>query len=150
MPTLKEVVQTTLPLERAFAYVADFANTASWDPGTVDSRAVEGGGPRVGSRYALAVRVGGRVTPMEYEITALEPNERIVLAGRGSNVQAVDDIRFAATELGTRVDYTAEIRLTGMWRFIEPFAGGAFNKIGREARQGMKHALDQLAESGQP
>src|SRR6188768_2556826 len=149
VPTLKEVVETTLPLERAFAYIADFANTASWDPGTVASRAVEGGGPIVGSRYALSVRVGGRVAPMEYEITALEPNERVVLAGRGSSVAAVDDIRFSRTEDGTRIDYTADIRLTGLWRLIEPFAGGAFTKIGREAREGMQHTLDSLAQDGQ-
>ncbi len=149
MPVLKEIVHTTLPVDRAFAYIADFANTALWDPGTVDSNAVESGGPRVGSRYALSVRVGSRVAPMEYEITALEPNERVVLAGRGSNVQAVDDIRFTATERGTRVDYTADIRLTGIWRLIEPVAGSAFKKIGREAREGMQQALDRLAEGGQ-
>jgi hypothetical protein len=82
---------------------------------------------------------------MEYEITALEPNERVVLAGRGSMVRAFDDIRFAATEDGTRVDYTADITLTGLWRLIEPLAGRAFDKIGREAREGMQQTLDGLA-----
>jgi len=132
-------------VERAFSYVADFANTAYWDPGTVSSRAVDEGGPKVGSKYELSVRVGGRVAPMEYEITALEPNERVVLAGRGSNVRALDDIRFAATEDGTRVDYMADITLTGLWRLIEPLAGRAFDKIGREARDGMQQTLDELA-----
>ena len=112
MPVLKETIHTSLPVERAFSYVADFANTAYWDPGTVSSRAVDEGGPKVGSKYELSVRVGGRVAPMEYEITALEPNERVVLAGRGSNVRALDDIRFAATEDGTRVDYMARSRAT--------------------------------------
>jgi len=150
VPVLKEVVETTLPVERAFAYVADFANSARWDPGTVDSKAVEPGGPAVGSRYALSVRIGTRVAPMEYEITALEPNERVVLQGRGANVQAVDDIRFAETAQGTRIEYTADIRLTGLWRLIEPFAGRAFDKIGSDAREGMQQALDELAEGGQP
>ena len=149
MPVLKEIVQTNLPVSRAFAFIADFANAASWDPGTVDSKSVTGGEPQVGSRYALSVRVGSRVAPMEYEITALEPSARVVLAGHGSNVQAVDDIRFTPTDQGTRVDYTADIRLTGIWRLIEPFAGRAFDKIGREARQGMQQALDRLAEGGQ-
>jgi len=149
MPILNETVYTRLPIERAFQYVADFSNSAGWDPGTVDSKAIEDGAPKVGSRYALSVRMGNRVTPMEYEITALEPNERVVLAGRGSSVAAVDDIRFSRTEDGTRIDYTADIRLTGLWRLIEPFAGGAFTKIGREAREGMQHTLDSLAQDGQ-
>ena len=85
---------------------------------------------------------------MEYAKTELQPNERVVLAGHGSNVAAVDDIRFSATERGTRIDYTADIRLTGLWRLVEPFAGGAFKKIGREAREGMQRTLDGLAEDG--
>ena len=150
MPVLNETVHTRLPIERAFRYIADFSNSAGWDPGTVDAKAIEGGEPRVGSRYALSVRVGNRVAPMEYAITELQPNERVVLAGHGSNVAAVDDIRFSRTEHGTRIDYTADIRLTGLWRLVEPFAGGAFNKIGREAREGMQRTLDGLAEDSRP
>ena len=149
MPVLNETVHTRLPIERAFGYIADFSNSAGWDPGTVASNAVDGGEPSIGSRYALSVRVGNRVAPMEYEITALAPNERVVLAGHGSNVAAVDDIRFSRTEHGTRIDYTAHIRLTGLWRLIEPFAGGAFRKIGRDAREGMQRKLDLLAEERQ-
>jgi uncharacterized protein YndB with AHSA1/START domain len=149
MPLLNETVHTRLPIERAFRYVADFANSAGWDPGTAESKAIEGGEPKVGSRYALSVRVGNRVAPMEYEITDLEPNERVVLRGRGANVAAVDDIRFSKTSDGTRIDYSADIRLTGLWRLIEPFAGGAFKKIGRDAREGMQGTLDRMAEEAQ-
>ena len=84
---------------------------------------------------------------MDYEITVLEPSSRVVLTGTGSGVQAVDDIRFEATATGTRIDYTADIRLTGLMRLAGPFAGGAFAKIARDARDGMKRALDQLASA---
>ena len=48
----------------------------------------------LGARYRLGVRMRGRVAPMEYRITTYEPPSRVVLTGEGSNVSAVDEIRF--------------------------------------------------------
>jgi hypothetical protein len=68
-----------------------------------------------------------------------------VLKGTGSGVSAVDDIRFEATGMGTRIDYAADIRLQGFMRLAAPFAGRAFARIARDARDGMQRTLDQLA-----
>ena len=87
----------------------------------------------------------GNVVPMEYEITSFEAPRRVVLTGEGSSVHAVDEIRFEATPAGTRIDYSADIRLRGLLRLAEPFLGGAFAKIGRDALQGMQRALDERA-----
>jgi carbon monoxide dehydrogenase subunit G len=142
---LREQIDTTLPLDQAFAFVADFANADQWDPGVATSERTNDGPVGVGARYRLGVRMRGSVVPMDYEITILEPGRRVVLTGIGSGVEAVDDIRFQATDTGTRVDYVADIRLRGVLRLAAPFAGGAFAKIGRDARDGMQRALDQLA-----
>ena len=88
--------------------------------------------------------MGGRVAPMEYRITTYEPSRRVVLVGSGSGVDAVDDIRFEPTPDGTRIDYQAEIRLRGILRLLSPFAGGAFARIARNARDGMQRTLDGL------
>ena len=74
-----------------------------------------------------------------------EPGRRVVLAGEGSNVRATDEIRFAPTPTGTRVDYTADIGLTGCLRLIEPFAGSAFDKLAKDAAAGMERALEDRA-----
>lgn len=145
MAILRERIETTLPLDEAFAFVADFANAAHWDPGVATSERTNAGPVGVGARYRLGVRMGGRVAPMDYEITTFEPSRRVVLTGSGSGVAAVDDIRFEATPAGTRIDYTADIRLRGPRRLLAPFAGGAFARIGRDARGGMQRALDQRA-----
>jgi hypothetical protein len=99
----------------------------------------------VGSRYRLGIRMAGRVTPMEYEIIRFEAPGRVVLAGHGSGVRAVDDISFVATPTGTRIDYVADIRLEGLLRLVEPFAGGSFRRIAENARDGMQRTLDDLA-----
>ena len=88
----------------------------------------------------------GRIAPMEYVITTYERPSRVVLTGDGSGVHAVDDVRFSATPGGgTQVDYVADIRLRGLLRLAEPFAGGAFAKIANDAIAGMQRALDARA-----
>jgi hypothetical protein len=47
--------------------------------------------------------------------------------------------------MGTRIDYTADIRLGGLMRLAQPFVGGAFAKIARDALDGMQRALDARA-----
>ena len=145
MAVLRERIDTELDLERAFAFVADFANSQAWDPGVASSTRIDPGPVGVGARYQLGIRMGGRVAPMEYAITRFEPNRRVVLQGRGSSVDAVDDISFEAMPTGTTITYVADIRLRGLMRLLAPFAGGAFRKIAANARDGMQRALDGLA-----
>ncbi|HEX5589873.1 MAG TPA: SRPBCC family protein [Candidatus Limnocylindrales bacterium] len=148
MALLRERIVSQLGIDDAFAFVADFANAARWDPGVASSVRLDEGPVRVGSRYRLGVRMGGRVTPMEYEITQFDPPSRVVLTGRGSGVTAVDAISFQATPGGTQVDYLADIRLGGAMRLVAPFAGGVFRRIAENARSGMQRALDELAGAG--
>jgi dehydrogenase/reductase SDR family protein 12 len=145
MAVLKERIETSLAPDEAFAFVADFANAEHWDPGVAASRRSDSGPLGVGAHYRLDVRIGGRIAPMDYRITVFEPGRRVVLEGTGSGVEATDEIRFERTATGTRIDYTADIRLRGPMRLLAPFASGAFARIARDARDGMQRALDQRA-----
>jgi hypothetical protein len=147
MRRLHETIETSLPIDETFAFVADFANQSQWDPNTVTSERIDPGPVGVGARYRLGVRKGGSVVPMEYRVTTWEPGRRVVLVGAGSGVRATDDIRFEPTPTGTRVDYTADIGLTGWMRLVEPFAGGALDKIGKSAVAGMQRALEDRARA---
>lgn len=145
MPVLREQLQTDLPIEDTFAFIADFANASRWDPGVASAERIDGGGPtRVGACYQLKIRMGSGVVPMEYRIVELEPVRRAVLSGRGSGVLAVDEIRFETREGRTHIDYIADIRLTGLRRLVAPFAGRTFERIARDARDGMQRTLDEL------
>jgi carbon monoxide dehydrogenase subunit G len=146
MPVLKERLHTNLPIERAFDFVADFANASAWDPGTATSERIDAGPVETGARYRLGVRMGGSIRPMEYVITAYERPRRVVLAGEGSGVSATDTITFEPEAEGTRIDYSADIRLGGLLRLVAPIAGGQFAKIASQARDGMQRTLDQMAE----
>ena len=74
-----------------------------------------------------------------------EPNAAWSSSARAPASPAVDEIRFEPRETGTRIDYVADIRLMGLMRLAAPFAGGAFARIARDARDGMQRALDGRA-----
>ncbi|MCY7419270.1 MAG: SRPBCC family protein [Chloroflexi bacterium] len=146
MTTLQRQIETRLSVERAFAYIADFANSMHWDPGVVASEAVDPTSVGLGSRYRLRVRLGGRTAAMEYSITSFDAPHVVVLTGKGSGVTAVDEIRFTPIAAGTRIDYTADITLGGVLRLAQPFLGGAFRKLADDALGGMRTKLDALAD----
>jgi len=145
MTKLHEQIETTLSPAATFAFVADFANSMYWDPGVATSERIGTGPVAVGARYTLGVRMRGKVAPMEYRVSELDPGRRVVLIGEGSGVSAVDEIRFEPAGTGTRIDYTADIRLGGWMRLAQPFVGGAFEKIAKDALGGMQRALDERA-----
>ena len=147
MTRITEHIETPLEPEAAFAFIADFANAMHWDPGTVTSERIDDGPVGLGARYRLGVRLGGRVAPMEYRISTFQPPHRVVLVGEGSGVSAVDEIRFEPSGSGTRIDYSADIRLGGVLRLVQPFLGRAFAKLGRDALAGMQRALDARADT---
>jgi carbon monoxide dehydrogenase subunit G len=142
MTRLRGQIQTPLAHDAAFDYIADFANSMHWDPGVVASERIDEGPVGVGARFRLGVHLGRRVAPMEYRIAAFDRPRRVVLTGTGSGVSAVDEIRFEPAGTGTRIDYTAEIRLGGLLRLAQPFLGRAFAKLGRDALAGMQRTLD--------
>ncbi len=147
MTKLRETIETTLPRNEAFAYIADWSRQAEWDPNTVSSRRIGEGGPEVGARYALAVQFGRKAVPMEYRITELDAPSRLVLIGEGSGIWTEDVLTFAETENGTRVDYEAQIKLSGWLGRVQPLLGRAFKGIGRGVVVGMTRELDARART---
>lgn len=145
MTRLHEQIETPLPIDETFTFIADFANAMRWDPGVATSERIDDGPVGLGARYRLGVRMSGRVVPMEYRITAFDPPHRVVLTGEGSGISAVDEILFAAVTDGTAIDYTADIKLHGLLGLIQPLLGRAFAKVASDALGGMKRALDERA-----
>jgi hypothetical protein len=69
----------------------------------------------------------------------------VVLEGDGPRSHAIDVISFQPTARGTSIEYKADIRLKGVYRFAEPFLGKLFRRVGDGAREGMKSRLRELA-----
>lgn len=145
MPTIRRTITTRLPIATVFAYLSDFSNAFEWDPGTASSVALNDADPAKGTVYELVVTFGSRTMPMTYEITALDPNKKVVLVGDGKTTRAIDTMTFSPTsDDGTVVNYEADIKLKGMLRLVEPFLHSKFRELGDDAERGLNSALAAL------
>ena len=148
MTRLERRLETRLAPADAFEFIADFGNAMRWDPGVATSERVGDAPTGLGSRSRLGVRMGSKVVPMEYTVTAFERPSRVVLAGTGKGVTATDEIRFAPSATGTTIDYIADIKLHGALGLIQPLLGKQFDALARNAVEGMRTALDARADAG--
>ena len=139
--TLSATVESSMPIEKAFAYMADFTTTTEWDPATVVTERLSGDGG-VGSRYRNTTEFNGKQTNVEYVVTDYRENDRLELRGENNTLSAVDTMTFRRTSAGTRVTYTAEFTFKGVYRLASPFLRGAFGKLESGALQGLQEHLN--------
>ena len=109
------------PPADVFAFMADPANLASWQPSKVSARPLTDGPPRQGYRIKERTKLGLRQWEQIVEFTEFEP-------GRALSTHIVEgsmpvDGRWTFDDDGvggTRVRLVAEGDLSGLMRIIEP------------------------------
>ena len=119
-------------------------------PASPSPSGIDPGPLGVGARYRLGVRMGGRVAPMEYRVTTWEPSRRVVLFGAGEASRRSTTSASSRRRAGTRVDYRPRSASRCCFGCAPPFAGGAFARIARDARDGMQRALDSSPVGADP
>jgi len=146
MPILSRTMTTSAPIDAVYGYLADFSNGPEWDPGQESSVARETGSPREGLVYDVMVLWGSRKLPMVYTIEQIDPPNSVVLVGEGSTTVAIDTLEFEpAPDGGTTVTYTADIRLKGPLRLVEPLLRSKFADLADAAEAGIVEQLNRLA-----
>lgn len=141
MTTIQRVLLVSSTPEECFTYVADFASCAEWDPGVATASLRDGSRVGIGAIYDVAVIFGSRRLPMVYEVTHWDPPNHVTLRGAGVTVLAVDDITFEPTLNGTRINYTADLRMRGVLAPITPLLRKKFEALGDAAMKGMAEAF---------
>jgi carbon monoxide dehydrogenase subunit G len=127
-----------------FSYLADFANSAEWDPGIVEARRLSEGPTAVGSRFEVVALFRGRRQRFEYVVTEYEEGRRIALRGEGEKAASDDVIAVGGEGVGrTRVSYEADLRLKGVYRVAEPFLRSTFVRMGDDALAGLAARLSR-------
>jgi carbon monoxide dehydrogenase subunit G len=124
-----------------FAYLAEFSNTAAWDPGVLDAEQVGAGAVTVGTAFRLAVPFLGRRLTLVYQVIRLDPGREVVLRAAGRLLLATD--RITVSEDGDRavVRYEAQVRLRGPLRLVDPLLARGFRAVGDRAAAGLRSAL---------
>lgn len=141
MTKVSRTVFISRPAEEVFTYLADFSNTAEWDPGVAAARMTSDGLVGLGSTFDLVTLFRGRRVPVTYEVTVYEPSSRVTLVGRNKNFTGTDAIGVAAEGAGTRVSWNAQFQLHGLGKLLQPFLGGVFEKLSTEAMDGLEATL---------
>lgn len=141
--SLERTVHVDKPIDRVYAYLADFTHTEEWDAGTVRTTLVSGDGG-VGTTYANTSRFLGRETELTYVVTGLEPEHTIALRGENKTVVAHDTMRLSGDGQRTAVTYTAEFEFRGVAKYLEPLLKLPMKRFGDEAEDSLRNALQRL------
>ena len=142
MAHYRTTITSSLTIDDAFDYMADFANAADWDPGVVAAERLFDGPVGIGSRFLLQAAFGKSVVPMEYVLAAYEPGKRILLVAETDRVKSIDEITFAPSANGCTVTYDADLATLGRFRWATPLVAIMFKKIGDRARDGLQRVLN--------
>ena len=146
MARYRTTVDSPAPAAEVFAYLADFASVALWDPGVRSAELISGTPGAINARYRVVAAFLGRAVPLEYEIlesvppTAQYPG-RVELEAHTTDFRSHDVITVQPTATGCSVTYDADLALKGVRRPFDPFLRFAFTIIGERARRGLAAAV---------
>jgi dehydrogenase/reductase SDR family member 12 len=130
----------------AFDYVADFTTTRHWDPSIVAAGRLDGGGIGLGSRFRVRLKLGPTTVPLDYVITTYDRPHHVVLTTVGRFHRGQDDVRFSATDAGSRVDWHATFELRGPAGLLDPVLGAGFRRTAAASVAGLEAALIELGD----
>jgi carbon monoxide dehydrogenase subunit G len=145
VPTYTAQLSSSASPDVAFAYLAQFDNTAHWDPGVSDAHAETDGPPALGSVYAVTVELGAGPEVLRYAITDYAPPNRVVLEAEGTKFRSRDELTVEPEGTGSLVSYEARRDLKGLMKVGAPFAGRALRTAGDAAVEGLARELARLA-----
>jgi Polyketide cyclase / dehydrase and lipid transport len=135
-------IESKLPAEEAFAYMADFSNARVWDPSVSEARRVGDGAIGTGSAFDLVSRFAGRDVPLRYAIVEYDPPRRVVLEARRPGYASRDTITVEPAAHGSNVHYDALLAFHGLGRLLDPVMQRIFRRVGVRATAGLEAALN--------
>ncbi len=125
-----------------FDSLAEYSNAGEWDPGVAGAERTDDGPVGVGSTFRLGVRIGSRVTPLDYRVVAYERPRRVVLLGESGAIRSEDTITVVPRPGGgSFLPYHAELRLIGALALVNPLLPLRFRKIGDRGLDGLRGVL---------
>jgi hypothetical protein len=135
-------VNTPMPADEAFTFMADLRNFAQWDPGVTEVEQVEGVGAGADSVFDVTVKGVPKDLVLRYHTTEFDPSTRVVARAESKLLTSLDTITVALNDAGSIVTYDAELTLNGPLKLADPVLKLMFGRIGHRAATGLVEALD--------
>jgi len=130
-----------------FDYLADFSNTAEWDPGVSEAERLDDGKIGLASRFRVLVSFLGTSSTFTYRITKFERPYRFRIEGSNGLVASEDDVAITPVSGGARITYDAQLRLPFYLWALDPLLQAAFQWAGRASVAGMRETLTARARN---
>ncbi len=145
MSDLQERVTIRRPIREVFAFVCDARNIPRWHADTAEVHLLTGDGRQAGSRVLDVIRTGnGRRMEAVVEITRHEPDRLWAFSAELDGFGGFDGCyRFEVVPAGTRVTFTEDLRLRGLWRMLRPLVR---RQVGQTARANFERLRTLLEE----
>ena len=137
-------IETPMPADEAFAYMADLRNFEEWDPGVQTSKQVEGAGPGPDAEYDVTVDAPGKGLTLRYRTTEYDAPNACTVKASSTMFTSLDRITVEPTGSGSLVTYDAELTLNGPLGLFDFALKPQFRKIGKRANDGLLAALDGI------
>jgi hypothetical protein len=135
-------VDTPMPADEAFTFMADLRNFAEWDPGVTAVEQVEGDGAGEDGVFDVTVKGVPKDLVLRYHTTDFDPSTRVVARAESKLLTSLDTITIAPNDDGSIVTYDAELMLNGPLELADPVVKLIFRRIGDRAATGLIKALD--------
>ena len=144
MATKQVCIEIACPIKDVFEFVSEIENLNKWTPVIVNTWALQGTPPELGSRYMVKARIAGRTMEIPSEVIGFEKNKLFAYRSLGS-MGYDNEITFETTDTGTRMTECIQMPSSGgLAAFLTPL------KIAIAGRSHAKSqaVLKELLESG--
>jgi carbon monoxide dehydrogenase subunit G len=110
------------PVEKVWKFVSDPSNNPKWFQGTCEIRPTSEGPMAVGTTFEARIQVGGISQAIGARCTVLNQNQEITWElTSGATKRSTDTWRMEAMDdKATRLTRVFDLRVSGLWRLIEP------------------------------
>jgi carbon monoxide dehydrogenase subunit G len=130
------------PPADVFAVLADLGRATEWVPDLVSIEQTTPGEVGVGTRYREVVRLGGKTSEAELEVTEYDPPRVFAHDGRGGPSTFSATFTLEADGDGTRVTHAYAIELSGPMRIMGPMIKGWVRKNAETAHANLVRLLE--------
>jgi carbon monoxide dehydrogenase subunit G len=141
-------VESQLPPERVFNYIADFSTNAEWVPGTESAEQVGDAPVGMGTEFRLVVRVLGLRWRLTYRIVEFERPSVVTFRAENGATVALDRVTIEPRGDEALLTYDATISPKGLMRLANPLLAVALPKVGDRARDRLRDVLAMKTTEG--
>ena len=117
MPSAERSIAIRRPVDQVFRFLSDGRTATQWRPSVIEVSKASGDG--VGAVYRQVVRgPGGRPVAADYEVTALEPDQRIAFRTIAGPVRPAGEFLLEAMGDATILTFKLAAPLSGWKRLL--------------------------------